>query len=99
MASVTAMAEAGGVRAQPRWGMVLLPVSARPRKRLTSVAVELRHVHVGLNRVHPLTGAGCLHRQHWCGASDGSLRPASTKTGRERLKAPDNLRLWQLGIN
>ena len=85
---IEALAPAGhgaGARISPP------PEPTRP----ASVAVEHRRLHFRLNRLHPLTGAGRLHRQHLRDLGIDPLIGESGRAGPKRLNAPDNPRLWQ----
>jgi hypothetical protein len=63
-----------------------------------SAAVEHRRLQFRLNRVHPWTGAGQVHRQRLRGPGVDRLILAGPERVRKRLKPPDKPGLWQVGL-
>jgi hypothetical protein len=64
-----------------------------------SVAVEHRRLQFRLNRLHPRTGAGRLHRQRLHDLPLDRLISTKPKLARKRLKPPDNQELWNWAID
>jgi hypothetical protein len=95
---VGAGSDAGDVRAWSQWAWCWCPYQPTAGTGPASVAVERRRLHFRLNPVHPLTGAGWLHRQHFRVPAVDPLIPVGPKLARERLKRPDNLGLWQTAL-
>src|SRR5215204_2290172 len=76
--------------------MVLCPYRPAAGTGPASAAVEHRRLQFRLNRLHPLTGGGRLHRQHVRGWPLDPLIPTGPEATRKRLKAPDKPGLWQI---